>query len=182
MWTVAVDCDGVLVAVNPLIVAEWQAAGLPYTYEDITAFDYEACVGREAKDLAFGVFRRPDLYDKLKPEPGALMGLRDLRKFARVIAVSNAMPEHAGSKLRFLLRTGFSHRDIFLAADKASVCANLLIDDRASTLYHWPRERIVFDRPWNRSWDIPYCHRVKEWPDIAPLVYAIKSFENGNGR
>lgn len=176
--TVAVDCDGVLVAVHTLIDEVWRANGLPFQHDPhVTDFDYAKCVGSRGKLHAYNVFRRPDLYDcpTLPLEPGARAGLEALRAAQyKVIAVSSPFAEHAGSKWSLLRRLGFEHDEIFLAGDKQSVRWDVLIDDKAETVVETPpvRKALLYDQPWNRwlTASYPNVRRVDSWDEICAIL------------
>lgn len=168
MKTVAIDCDGVLVDVHSVIEEAWRRAGLPYRIEDVTCFRFVDCVGPQAHEIAWKVFEQPTLYDTLTPMPYALDALADLRRTYRVITISAPVAQHAGSKFQFLQTLGFNKDDIFLAADKPQIRADLLVDDRAETVEVWPAAAILYDRPWNRRSKFPY--RAWDWHDVPRLV------------
>lgn len=178
---IAVDCDGVIAAVHQLIDDAWADAALPCRHDpNVWCFDYEECVGKEAKKIAHSVFARPHLYD----EPlfpliyGAEEGLAKLRAQpgVRVMAVSAPFAEHAGSKWKFLRRMGFGRNDIFLTKSKNDVCWDTLIDDRAETITKIPpgRTGILFTQPWNKSLRVlpPNVVRVDSWAELTDLLCA----------
>ena len=176
--TIAVDCDGVLVAVHKIIDEVWAERGLPFQHDPhVTDFDYRKCVGNLAKELAYGVFQRPDLYDSpyLELEEGAMAGLCALRASQyNVIAVSSPFAQHAGSKWGLLRRLGFEHDEIFLTGAKHEVRWDTLIDDRAETVLETPHylDALLFSQPWNR-WVNEYpanVRRVGSWDDILAIL------------
>ncbi len=152
---IALDLDSTLFPLNEWLVlpALW-ANGFPdVTIDDVTAFDWEECLGRRAKEIAFSVYKNPNLYDGFALPAEAQQLLSDLRnRYDRVIVVTSPFAAHAGSKWNLCLRSGFAHKDIFMCGDKAMVNFDVLLDDRAETCQEvGPRRAVVFDRPWNQD-------------------------------
>jgi 5'(3')-deoxyribonucleotidase len=79
----------------------------------------------------FAFWRKPDLYDGLQPLPGAFTGLSVLKSRGwKVVFVSSCVPEHTGSKIRFLDKW-FPWRSGFIAThEKEFVNYDVLIDDK----------------------------------------------------
>lgn len=169
--TIALDMDGCLVDFNPLIIEELNAAGMEHRYEDITTFQYRDALGPEADDIAWSVIRRPDLYDALEPEPGAMAALEDLRTFADIVVLSSPVEDHAGSKMRWLLQHGFDRKEIILSSNKnlAGAGCDLLVDDAIHNIEVWPRPVVVFDRPWNHHLEGEYP-RATHWSQVPDLA------------
>lgn len=169
MKIIGVDVDGVLANVHEKIDVEWERAGLECRHAaDVTDFDYAKCVGKEAKEIAYAVFRRPDLYDDMNAAGEAKAVLGDLHDMGRVVAVTSPFAEHAESKIRFCRRAGFSFDNIFLCHDKHLLKLDVLIDDRAETLIEPPFAGVLFDQPWNR-W-LRHPRRARGWHDVLGLV------------
>ncbi len=160
---IALDLDSTLFPINEwLVLPTLRANGFPdVTIDDVTAFDWEECLGRRAKAVAFDVYNDPNLYDGLNLPAEAQQLLSDLRnRYDRVIVVTSPFPQHAGSKWNLCVRSGFAHKDIFMCGDKAMVNFDVLLDDRAETCAKiGPRRAVVFDRPWNQKLS-PYFTRA----------------------
>ncbi len=171
MKIVGIDIDGVLAAVHEKIDREWINHGLTCRHDpDVTDFDYAKCVGKEAKKIAYEVFRRPNLYDNMNPEPEALQVLNGLRHRFKVVCVSAPFVEHAESKWRFAQRCGFEVGEIFLCHDKHLVRLDALVDDKAETLVEPPFKGVLFDQPWNR-W-LRHPRRAETWADVDRILRA----------
>ena len=168
---IAIDCDSVLFPLNELAVLPVLSDHFnrEVRKDEITDWHYTE-LGREARNLAFEQFRRPDLYDGYRLEkimPGAAKVLADLREYHRVIAVSSPVEEHACSKWRFLRRCGFSHQDIVLTGDKRLVDFDVLLDDGPTyCLDIGPAHALVFDQPWNRADELQDFVRAYGWDDV----------------
>ena len=178
MHTVALDMDGVMVdwsqrAVNAIN----EELGTNYLVSDIRHFNYAESFGKPARKIVYEkVLSDPHLYDDIDPEPGFEVALEELRSKYRVIAVTAPVVGHASSKLRWLHRHGFSHKDTFLCHDKKMVDFDVLVDDKLET-FHELRERcILFFRPWNRSvfeddaTPIPFKALVVGWDEVPDTV------------
>lgn len=178
---IALDVDSVLVPINEIkVLPELRRHWPNLTMPDISAFSYKECLGAEVQEVAYSVFRRPDLYDDVVLTPEATDALALLRSVHdRVIAVTSPFAEHASSKWRMLQRIGFAHGDIVLCGDKGLIDFDVLVDDRAETCEELGNDRcIVFDRPWNRFADLSF-HRAYGWPDVPRKVARLlKEAEN----
>jgi 5'(3')-deoxyribonucleotidase len=172
---IGIDVDGVLAPIHLLIDELWAEHGLDIAHEpDVTDFDYELCVGKKAKELAYGVFRRRQLYDNMNPDLGAVEALNLFREDHRVIAVTTPFAEHASSKWSFCQRAGFAHNDIFLCGDKHFLTQlDVLVDDKAETLIEAPFAGILFDQPWNR-WLRHHPRRARGWGDVMRFVRELE--------
>ena len=174
MTTIALDVDSVLFPINEWIVLPEMRKTYPWiTMGDITTFDWEKCVGSEAKKIAYSVYQRPDLYDGYELEPHIRTVVNQLRDtYDRVIAVSSPFQQHASSKWAYCQRAGFAHGDIVICGDKTLVKFDVLVDDRLSTCEAvGPDRAIIFDRPWNRavSGDLSF-ERAYDWADVARKI------------
>lgn len=170
---IAIDVDSVLFPVNDLaVLPALHAAGFEVTKEDITAFDYAACLGREAKRIAFEQFARTDLYDGHETPYQVDTVLEQLRAYNRVIAVSSPFAQHASSKWSYCLRAGFEHDEIVLCGDKLLVDFDVLVDDRPETLLRLGNRRaVVFDQPWNRG--VQGIPRARGWHEVLPAIEEV---------
>lgn len=85
------------------------------------------------------VLGKPELYDLVKPIPGALEGVEKIRSWGmRVVFVTASVNGHAGAKLRWLVNHGFldtliRNRNYIETFDKSLLRGNLIIDDRPQT-------------------------------------------------
>jgi len=184
---IAVDMDGVMVSVNPIIVdalndaeielpSEHEGVPRQVSYDDITEFDYAKTFGRKGRDIAYAVWEREDLYDDLDPEPDCEDVLEELRKYYRVIAVSSPFVSHAESKLNWLIRRGFMHDDIFLLWDKTLLfpSIDLIVEDKPKTIMaasHAKVPTVVHARPWNKGiTDSPFTALAENWLQIWDCI------------
>lgn len=175
---IAVDMDSVLVPIVPKILARINdQLDTDYVMSDVNGWDFGECLGPAEADIAYSMIESSMLYEGLDPVDGALPGMKLLERRGRVVVVSAAAVGHATGKLRWLIRHGFNVKDVILTHDKCIVNADVLIDDRLSTVVEWTgtgRTGIVFDRPWNQSpRPIP---RVFGWDEIPVAVETALQF------
>jgi 5'(3')-deoxyribonucleotidase len=171
---IGIDVDGVLAMVHKAVDKAWATAELPFTHDkDVLDYDYDKCVGKVAKRLAYEVFAIPTLYDNMAVDRSAASALRELRANHRVVAVTAPLAEHAGSKLRFCQRAGFDLHDTFLCHDKHLLELDVLVDDRAETLIEPPFVGILFDQPWNR-WCHRHPRRAFNWNDVTRMIKELE--------
>jgi 5'(3')-deoxyribonucleotidase len=179
MPTILVDVDDVLCSWLETLLARMAEAGGPrLTPEDVRHWSWRDNFGDDWAAQWERWLDSPDLYDDLDWLPGAEEGVHRLRGLGRVVAVSAATAGHASSKLRWLLER-FEPRDIVLAADKALVGGNLLIEDSPRQVGEWVatgRPAVLFDRPWNRGYDLERCVRVRGWTECVRAVSELLGY------
>jgi 5'-nucleotidase len=159
--TIAVDVDDVCAD----LLSEWlRRYNLDYgdslLPEDITAWDLHQFVKPKCNKLIYEYLRAtPCLYDNIHPIQGARAAVRNMRADGhRVIFVTSCTVGTVDAKMRWLIRWGFlpkgnHQRDFIAAADKASVKADVLIDDHVANVQGYPGPSILITRPHNL--DIP---------------------------
>jgi 5'(3')-deoxyribonucleotidase len=167
-YPILVDCDGCLTDHNRVFLSRVNAAfGTSYAYEDISEFDYEKCIGKEAAAYLYQMWHSDDLYDDTEPEPGALEALEKMRELRRVVVVTSPMAGHVRSKYRWLRRY-FERDDIYIGTDKTLIKGCVLVDDGPHNLAAFPGPAIVYDRPWNRK--VREIPRAMDWSDVVKLA------------
>jgi|SRR3989344_1272558 len=171
---VYVDVDGVLVEHNRRFLEILnQTIGTTYGYEHLTTFDYHDCLPPEHADILLHMWQGETLYDGWPPEPGAMEAVEEMRRFARVIALSSPMLGHIASKYRWLLEWGFGRKDIFFATDKSLARGAVLIDDRTKNLLDFEGVKICFPRPWNWDWNPADGLKTDNWDEIVAEVREV---------
>lgn len=102
-------------------------------------WDIAPMVSPGYQDRFWEVLANPELYDLVKPIPGALEGVEKIRSWnKRVVFVTSSVNGHAGAKLRWLVKHGFldsivRQRDYIETFDKSLLRGLLIIDDRPQT-------------------------------------------------
>lgn len=140
--------------------------------EDIDQWDVAQCVKPECGKKMFDILRDPDLYDYVKPIPGALEGVRTLRKSGcRVVFVTSCVVDTTDAKIWWLIRNGFLPnqkvpRDFIAAKDKSLVRGDLLIDDGPHN-----NPTILYDQPHNRG--VSHPRRVHSWKEVVEYVHEL---------
>ena len=169
-----VDVDGVLTEHNQTFLEQINRRfGATYAYEDITSFHYDECMEAEHAEVMLNMWHGENLYDNWPPEPGAMEAVREMRTFARVIALSSPMLGHIKSKYQWLLEQGFGRDGIIFAHDKSLMRGALLIDDRMKNIYNFTGEAICFARPWNTGWNTSKGIRTSNWDEIVARAREI---------
>ncbi len=164
-----VDVDGVLT--NP--TAEFlsvlnEKVKKDYTLDDLTAFDYRECLPEEHAEIMMELWGDRYLYDKREAEPEAVRALQEMRKFARVIALSSPTIGHVDSKYKWLVGPmDFEIKDVIVATDKSLARGDVLVDDHIENLMGFSGGRICFTRPWNAKWDTKLGIRTDDWEKIV---------------
>jgi 5'(3')-deoxyribonucleotidase len=186
---IAVDVDD---TVAHLIERWLQLYNVDYndnmTSVDVIRWEISQCVKPECGQKIWSYLERPDLYDKVRPVPGALEGIAALRAAGHRIVFVTSCGSHAGTigragdKFSWLVRNGFllnvkhPHLDFIVCADKTQVAADVLIDDRADTVSAWIAQRrpaILVDRPHNATHKGFNLVRAHGWQEIVHMVARV---------
>src|SRR5690606_11848371 len=152
------------------LISEWvrrynEAWGDNLTPANIIYWNLANCVKPECGQQVYDILRQPDLYDNVRPIPGAKWGVEQLRRIGRVVFVTAVVPGTLDAKLEWLYRNGFITRDSdFIAAkDKSLVDGDVLIDDAPHN-----HPDILFSRTHNQGFHHPF--RAHDWDEIVSLV------------
>lgn len=177
---IGVDVDGVIADLH----TEWVVNRYNRdfndnkTVEDITHWDLRLDIKPEAHDKIFEYLLDEDLYDNVKIIPGADVGVETLKSLGyRVVYITSCVPGMADQKLRWLSRNGFlpeSTRpqvDFISAHDKSLITTDILIDDRYENVLNFKRVGVLFNQPYNRSYNWP--HRVEGWNELPLYIFDI---------
>lgn len=178
-YVIAVDVDEVCAD----LLTEWivvrynRMAGAHLTLADITAWDMKDVVPEEWVRRTYMILEDEDLYDGVKPFPGALEAINRLREQGhRVVFASSCVVGSYDAKVRWLIRNGFvpdsrTPKDVYLCGDKSLVNADILIDDGLHNLDTFPGWRILVTRPHNANAIPKWKHwRVSSLADAANRI------------
>lgn len=192
MRTIAVDVDD---TVAHLIERWLQLYNKDYDDDmrpgDVDRWAISECVKPECGTKIWEYLGRPDLYDFVRPVPGALEGVAEIRAMGHRVVFVTSCGSHpttigrAGDKYQWLLKHGFlsgpnAHLDFIVCADKTQVAADVIIDDRADTVDAWLRARrpaILVDRPHNHSAKGLNVVRAHNWQEIVTKVKRLEKPE-----
>ncbi len=145
------------------------------TRADITGWDIARLVKPECGERIFEYLYQPDLYDCVKPFPGALAGVEALRRGGcRAVFVTSANEAQSGPKLSWLDRHGFltaKHRqspDYAAMHDKSLLRAHALVDDGPQNLERFAGYKVLFSSTHNQ--EETRFPRAADWDDVLWLV------------
>jgi 5'-nucleotidase len=174
--TIAVDVDDVCAD----LLSEWlrrynvdfKDALLP---EDIDRWELKDCVKPEAKKAIYGYLREPDLYEHIKPIPGARQAVFRLRAMGhRVVFVTSCVRGTVDRKVEWLVRWGFlpqthTQPDFYAASDKALIAADVLVDDHVVNVEAFPGPALLVTRPHNAQ--LPTTRlRIRGLEELVEMV------------
>ena len=167
---ILIDLDGVM-----LQNYEEVLASVGVRYEDMIDYD----LSNLTYDQRSGIRDRWDEtdYNTKSLSQEVLIALEEMRKWARVIALSTPMPGHAGSKYRFLCRY-FNWKDVILAGDKSMVSGDLIVEDKPSTLVNFHSHVIAYRHPYNDHLDVPFVDTFSEVPQLANEILRSSAYVN----
>lgn len=103
----------------------------------------------------YDILHECDLYDDVKPIPGALAAVRYLRSLGiRVVFVSSCVAGSVDAKVAWLQRHKFlpegpSIRDFIACTDKSLIGADVLLDDHILNVEAFPGHAILLNVPQN---------------------------------
>jgi hypothetical protein len=108
------------------------------------------------------------LYTGVVPILGSFDGVGALRDAGHRVIVVTA--DYSQGKIDWLTDYGYtrSKEEIFFAADKSLIRADVLVDDKPQTVAEFPGHAILFSRPWNLAFDWPW--RANNWDDVLRLI------------
>lgn len=152
---IAVDVDGVLADLD----TEWLRrycleSGDNLTPDKLTSWDIDEQVKPGWRNRLYEILNDPLIYSSVKPYPGALEAVQELRKLGRVIFVTSTPAAHLESKFRWLVTHGFLEmkdiKDYFPVSDKHLVKADILLDDRVKNVEDFPQLAYLVQRHHNK--------------------------------
>jgi len=178
--TVGVDVDDVVADLCSAWLTEYNARWND-TLREWPTWELTDVVKPECGAQVYDILKWPVLYDRVSPIAGALWGVQKIRAMGhRVLFITSCgydpdtISASSGAKLRWLQRYGFlpegrgAVEDFVIAAEKRLVKADLLIDDRASTIGQWGTRGVLFTRPHNTGYH--HWPRVSDWGPVPDLV------------
>ena len=181
---IACGVDNVICNLQEVVVNLFNKCyGSHYTLNDFTEYDVMNVLPTQDGIVMRDIYGESDLYNKVKPLPGAQDSLQKLISDGhQVYLVTDAIPKTYGEKVEFI------HRYFPFIDDGHIVCmkhkwmfkCDIMIEDNPQTLLARPYYyRICFDQPWNRqvndwTYDI---HRCKNWNEIVEVVNKINDGE-----
>lgn len=167
---ILLDCDGIL--------ADFVGATLDYlnmgpvvkgymlTPDQVDGCDIAKSLGLDDFDSGrlYSHWRSAGFASALKPYYGAKDFVRELRKRGDVVVVTTPLKDSltwCWERTAWLSRH-YGLTDVVFTRDKSLVSGDVLIDDHPTQLQNFPGRRILLDRPWNRSADLPRVYSYSE--------------------
>ena len=147
------------------------------TTADITGWDMHPFVKPECGKKIYEILRFPKLYDGVMPIHGARYSIKALRREGyRVVFVTSCVAGTTDAKIEWLMQHKFLPRvrtpeDFIAAKDKSLVKGAILIDDAIHNVAAYPGHTILFDQPYNRSYN--HYVRAHHWGEVLTLVRAL---------
>jgi len=133
--------------------------------QDIREWDVHKFVKKECGTKMYE-YLTPELFESLKPIPGAVEALTKLHWDEHDITFVTASPEHcADAKVAWVKKyfPMFTRKDIIIAHKKWMVKGDVFIDDSPDNLkayhQHWPKAKLI-------TIGYPYNYEVKDFVDL----------------
>ena len=178
---ICVDCDNVLnnLAEKTLELYNLRS-GKNIQLNDITTYSFYDCLPMEDADGIIALFKEKELWDSLKPLPGAQIALNKLIKAGHEIYIATATDSYNFEwKVQWLAKYySFIPTDnIIRIVNKSLLNVDMLIEDNLDNLKRGFCEPICLDYPWNQNSSIDYIfdiHRIKSWYEIEDVINNIE--------
>lgn len=157
--------------------------GTSVSVEDVKEWDMTKAFPALTPDQIFGVLREKELWDSVKPIPGARETVARLNRDGhRVVFVTDTAPDTVKDKFNafFALFPEFTWKDVIITGQKQLIRGDILIDDGIHNLVGGQYLKILLDAPYNRNFDayMNDAYRVYNWEDI----YRVISKHAGKGK
>lgn len=179
-YTILVDMDNVTCDLHAPW-AQWiQENGDP-------DFNWEKCTTWQTHeftplgDKIYDFLAIPKMFLMLDPMPGALDGIKKLRKMGHKIKFCTADPKNSttaqSEKLNWLIQhvKDFDpETEIIFAHDKSIVPGDIIIDDRVKNCRTFPGVAICFDAPYNARYQ---GYRAQNWTEVVRIVDRLTKFD-----
>lgn len=178
-FVVAMDVDEVCAD----LLSEWlYRYNLDYcdglTPKKVRGWGLAEQVKPECGKRIYEILHEPDLYDYVKPIPGALSAVRYLRKLGiRVVFVSSCVAGSVDAKVAWLQRhkflpAGNSIRDFIACTDKSLIGADVLLDDHILNVEAYQRHAILLTVPHNSE---EKCSRPRaaNMPEAVAMIVEL---------
>jgi 5'(3')-deoxyribonucleotidase len=177
-----VDVDGVLADLHPAWLEMYNRdfddnkTAADMREWDITKTIKAAC----SAEKMISYLSHPDLYKKVKPVEGALVGVNRLKRAGfRVVYVTACEKGSEGNKYDWMVQHGFletgndrGREDWIQVRDKSLAAVPFLIDDHLSNIQRFPRTGILFDAPYNNGSHLKEFTGIcmRGWKDVDRII------------
>lgn len=174
---IGVDIDGVVADfVTTFLLLVKKRYGLMLRQQDIYVHDLYLVLGIP-RDEAMDLIRETIRCD-LQPYPGAIRGLARLRRNHGVMLVTSRPRDMMDVTKRWLSRRNIPHDRLLQFQEgskhRSEYPFDVFVDDHlreALALVGKVPHIILFDRPWNRSFNVAgHLKRAHSWGEIVSIV------------
>lgn len=183
---ILVDVHGVLADISTEILKEANArAGTSYVHDDVCQWDIMSLPGlQEVAAAVWTAVKEPGWAHRLKPYPGAVEGLNNLKEIGDVRIVTTPIFSPTweyDTKMWIQEHFDVSHKDVVTRHDKSGECGDILIDDKPSNIHAWLHEHaprnpqirgVLWTRNYNKDARLEFAQerRTNSWHQA--LLYA----------
>jgi 5'(3')-deoxyribonucleotidase len=175
-WAILLDVDGVIANFCEGVDREIELLGHPRPPWD--SWELADNIPKAIEAGVMWALRQPGFASSLDPFPGAIEAVRDeleanKRPIVFVTHRMNGSPTWAHDREEWLKRHFGPKLNIISTGDKFRVRGEWLVEDNAANLAAFVGNRIMIDRPYNRS--APFKHaRVTNIKEAFDLIRASK--------
>lgn len=181
---ILIDCDGVLSDFTGSILEKLNSKlSTKYRREDITDFDIPK-VFNIPKDVFWSLTKGEGFCLNMQPLTGAKDAILELRNLGEIKIATSPIDSKYWHRERilWLRKLGLKDDEIIFASDKTWLKADVLIEDKLSTVLSWAKAypqslSLICDATYNQfppSLQVPAnVHRVYDWNDIIKEVKTL---------
>ena len=144
--------------------------------DDIDVWDIASRFPTLTEEEVFAPLYREDFWETVKPVDGAVKYIRRIIEDGHdVYIVTASHPETFGIKYRYIIKRYFpfiNSKMVVSAYDKSIIRGDILIDDGPHNFENWRHVGILFDAPFNKSFDEKTAGivRAKSWEEIYSYI------------
>ena len=179
--TILIDMDDVLEKLAEAWVCYLNNKyGTSVSIEDVKDFDLSLAFPTLSKETVYAAEKTDEIWDLVKPMPGADAALKKLIKDGHeVIIVTATEYESLRAKMDKVLFKYFpylSWKQVIITSRKYLIKGDVLIDDGPHNLVKGDYKKILFDANHNRSFDEKSVGavRVKNWDEALEEIDRIE--------
>lgn len=157
--------------------------GKQISFDAINTYSLYDCFDTNVANKIIDIFCERELYDNLRPYPGATHALKTLSEYGHTILILTATDADNLKWKEALIQRYFPFilkDNIIRVHNKKLIKTDVLIDDCLDQLTNSMCERVCFDQLYNKNSikDMVYgIHRVTSWNDVCDVVKNLEEKE-----
>jgi len=179
-----VDVDEVLCDFQgPVLKVMGHVTGKPYSPQDFTEWDIFKLLTEEQRNQVFAFIEQPGFCASLKPTPGSVEAIAELRQIADVFPVTS--PFHStpwvNERTQWLGDYfGWKKSEVVFTSAKFLVVGDAILDDKPLNVTEWERYHpdgvpMLWHIPNTRMLSEYDGYRVRSWREVIDTVRGLSN-------